>query len=57
MFSLKLSSFGFRENSMRYLLVTGSVLLLALYGLSALGAIILLYILLSLADNWFVKMP
>lgn len=57
MFSLKLSTFGFRENSMRYLLVIGSVLLLALYGLSALGAIILLYILLSLADNWFVKMP
>jgi len=57
MFSLKLSSFGFRENSMRYLLVICSVLLLALYGLSALGAIILLYILLSLADNWFVKMP
>ncbi len=57
MFSLKLSSFGFKENSMRYLLIIGSVLLLALYGLSALAAIILLYILLSLADNWFVKMP
>ena len=57
MFSLKLSSFGFRENSLRYLLVIGCVILLAFYGLSALAAIILLYILLSLADNWFVKMP
>ncbi len=57
MFSLKLSSFGLKENSMRYLLIICSVLLLALYGLSALAAIILLYILLSLADNWFVKMP
>jgi len=56
MFSLKLSSFGFKANSMRYLLILCSVLLLALYGLSALAAIILLYILLSLADNWFVKM-
>jgi hypothetical protein len=42
---------------MRYLLIICSVLLLALYGLSALAAIILLYILLSLVDNWFVKMP
>jgi CDP-diacylglycerol---serine O-phosphatidyltransferase len=57
MFSLKLSSFGFRENSLRYLLILCSVLLLALCGLSALAAIILLYILLSLADNWLVKMP
>jgi CDP-diacylglycerol--serine O-phosphatidyltransferase len=57
MFSLKLSSFGIKGNSMRYLLIICSVLLLALYGLSALAAIILLYILLSLVDNWFVKMP
>jgi CDP-diacylglycerol--serine O-phosphatidyltransferase len=57
MFSLKLSSFGIKENSMRYLLIICSVLLLALYGLSALAAIILLYILLSLVDKWFVKMP
>ncbi len=57
MFSLKLSSFGFRENSMRYLLVVCAVILLAILWLPALAAIILLYILLSLVDNWFVKMP
>lgn len=57
MFSLKLSSFGVKENSLRYLLVAGAVLLLALYGLPALAGIILLYILLSLTDNWLVKMP
>jgi CDP-diacylglycerol--serine O-phosphatidyltransferase len=57
LFSLKLSSFGLKENSMRYLLILCSVLLLALYGLPSLAAIILLYILLSLADNWLVKMP
>jgi CDP-diacylglycerol--serine O-phosphatidyltransferase len=57
MFSLKLSSFGLKGNSLRYLLIMCSLLLLAIYGLSALAAIILLYILLSLANNWFVKMP
>jgi CDP-diacylglycerol---serine O-phosphatidyltransferase len=57
MFSLKLSSFGVKENSMRYLLVLCSLFLLAIFRLPALGAIILLYILLSLADNQFVKMP
>jgi CDP-diacylglycerol--serine O-phosphatidyltransferase len=57
MFSLKLSSFGVRENSMRYLLVVCAVVLLAVLRLPALAAIILLYILLSLVDNRFVKMP
>lgn len=57
MFSLKLSSFGLKENSMRYLLITGSLILLAFFRLPALAAIILLYIILSLVDNRFVKMP
>lgn len=57
MFSLKLSSFGFKENSMRFLLVLGSTVLLAIFRLPALGLIILLYILLSMVDNRFVKMP
>jgi CDP-diacylglycerol--serine O-phosphatidyltransferase len=57
MFSLKLSSFGFRENSLRYLLVVCAVILLAVLWLPALAAIILLYILLSLVDTRFVKMP
>jgi CDP-diacylglycerol--serine O-phosphatidyltransferase len=57
MFSLKLSSFGIKENSLRYLLVVCALLLLVFIQLPALALIILLYILLSLADNWFVKMP
>jgi CDP-diacylglycerol---serine O-phosphatidyltransferase len=57
MFSLKLSSFGIKENSMRYLLVVCALILLVIIQLPALAAIILLYILLSLVDNWFVKMP
>jgi CDP-diacylglycerol---serine O-phosphatidyltransferase len=57
MFSLKISSFGFKENSLRYLLVICSLLLLAIFRLPALAAIVLLYILLSLADNLVVKMP
>jgi CDP-diacylglycerol---serine O-phosphatidyltransferase len=57
MFSLKLSSFGFKENSMRFFLVLGSAVLLAIFRLPALGLIILLYILLSLVDSRFVKMP
>lgn len=57
MFSLKLSSFGVRENSMRYLLVISSLFLLGFFRLTALAPIILLYIFLSVADRWFVKMP
>jgi CDP-diacylglycerol--serine O-phosphatidyltransferase len=57
MFSLKLSSFGLKENSLRYLLVISAVILLAALWLPALALIILLYILLSVADTLFVKMP
>jgi CDP-diacylglycerol---serine O-phosphatidyltransferase len=57
MFSLKLSSFGLKENSLRYLLVICAVILLAVFRLPALAAIILLYILLSLVDDRIVKMP
>ncbi len=57
MFSLKLSSFGLKENSLRYLLILGALILLAVFGLPALAAIILLYILLSVVDNRIVKMP
>lgn len=57
MFSLKLSSFGFRENSMRYMLILISAVLLVIFRLPALAGIIMVYILLSLADTLFVKMP
>jgi len=57
MFSLKLSSFGLKENSLRYLLVLSALILLAVFRLPALAAIILLYILLSIVDNRIVKMP
>jgi CDP-diacylglycerol---serine O-phosphatidyltransferase len=57
MFSLKLSSFGLKENSLRYLLVICALILLAVFRLPALAAIILLYILLSVVDSLIVKMP
>jgi CDP-diacylglycerol---serine O-phosphatidyltransferase len=57
MFSLKLSSVGFRENSLRYLLVACAIVLLAVFRLPALAGIILLYVLLSIVDTWIVKMP
>jgi CDP-diacylglycerol--serine O-phosphatidyltransferase len=57
MFSLKMSTFGFKENSLRYLLVLCSAALLAIFRLPALAAIILLYILLSVVDSRLVKMP
>ncbi len=56
MFSLKMSSFGLQENSLRYLLIIISLALLAMFRLPALAAIILLYIAFSLLNNWLVKM-
>jgi CDP-diacylglycerol--serine O-phosphatidyltransferase len=56
MFSLKMSSFSVKENSLRYALIIVSAALVVLFRLPALGAIILLYILFSLVNNWLVKM-
>jgi CDP-diacylglycerol--serine O-phosphatidyltransferase len=56
MFSLKFSSFGFRKNLLRYLFLLFSVVLIAAFGLPGLAPVIVLYILMSLINNWFVKM-
>ena len=56
MFSLKFSSFSFRKNILRYLLLLFAAILLVAYGLPGLAPVILLYIVLSMVNNWFVKM-
>jgi CDP-diacylglycerol--serine O-phosphatidyltransferase len=56
MFSFKFSSFGIRQNLMRYLLLVFAVLLIVIYGFSGFAPIIVLYVILSLINNWFVKM-
>ena len=56
MFSLKFSSFGIRKNSMRYIFLLFAAGLIVLYGLPGLAPVIVLYILISLINSWFVKM-
>jgi CDP-diacylglycerol--serine O-phosphatidyltransferase len=53
--ALKFKHFGWQGNAFRYLLVIGSVALLALFQLKGLPMAILLYILLSIVDNIFSK--
>ena len=57
MFSLKFSSFGLRENSMRYLFLVFTAVLLLIYGLPGFAPVIILYIILSLLNNAFIRMP
>jgi CDP-diacylglycerol---serine O-phosphatidyltransferase len=57
MFSFKFASFGIKENSLRYLFILLTALLLILYGLPGLAAVVVLYILMSLLNSWLVKMP
>jgi CDP-diacylglycerol---serine O-phosphatidyltransferase len=56
MFSLKFSSFGFRKNIMRYLFLLLSGVLLVLFRLPALAPVIVLYIVMSVINNRFVRM-
>jgi CDP-diacylglycerol--serine O-phosphatidyltransferase len=56
MFSLKFSTYDFRKNFLRYLFLALAALILICYGLPGLAPIILMYILISLANNFFVKM-
>jgi len=56
MFSLKFSSFGLKENSLRYVFILISALLLILFRLPGMAPVIVLYILLSLLNNRLVKM-
>jgi len=56
MFSLKLSSYAFRKNFLRYLFLIIAVVLIVIFGLPGLAPVIVAYIALSLINNWFVKM-
>lgn len=56
MFSLKFSDYGIRENFIRYLFLLIGVVLIAVHGLPGLAPAIVLYIILSLVNNRFVKM-
>jgi CDP-diacylglycerol--serine O-phosphatidyltransferase len=56
MFSLKFSSFAIRKNIMRYVFIAGTILLISIYGLPGLAPTVVLYIILSMINHWFVKM-
>ncbi|MDR2914533.1 MAG: CDP-alcohol phosphatidyltransferase family protein [Tannerella sp.] len=47
MFSLKISSFTWKENKLQYILILSAILLITLFGIIGISATILLYILLS----------
>jgi CDP-diacylglycerol--serine O-phosphatidyltransferase len=63
MFSLKFSSFGIRKNFMRYIFLLFAIGLILGFGirqeesfsLSGLAPVIVLYVVMSLINNWFVK--
>lgn len=55
MFSLKFSSLGLRKNLIRYIFLIASVGILAIYRFPGLGFVILLYIVMSMANAWFVR--
>jgi CDP-diacylglycerol--serine O-phosphatidyltransferase len=55
MFSLKFSSPGLHKNLIRYIFLIASIGILLVYQLPGLGFVILLYILMSLANAWFVR--
>lgn len=56
MFSLKFSSFGIQKNYLRYIFLLLAAGLLLVYRLPGLAPVIVLYIIMSLANNWFVNM-
>lgn len=56
MFSLKFSSMDIKKNSLRYLFLLFAAILIIVYGLPGLAPVIALYIVMSLINNWFVKM-
>ncbi len=56
MFSLKLADFSFRSNSMRYLFLIFALVLLVIFGLPALAPVIVLYIVMSVVNNLWLKM-
>jgi len=56
MFSLKFTTYGFRENHIRYVFLIVAAVLMAFLKWPGLTPVILLYILLSLVNNKFVHM-
>ena len=56
MFSLKFTTYGFRENSIRYLFLICSVILLIIFRLPGFAPVIIVYVIMSLVNNWLVKM-
>ncbi len=56
MFSLKFKNLSVRDNSIRYLFLILSAVIFILSGLRGLAPVIILYILLSLINNWFLRM-
>jgi CDP-diacylglycerol--serine O-phosphatidyltransferase len=56
MFSLKFKKLSFRDNGIRYLFIVISAVIIILFGLPGLAPVIILYILLSLFNNWFIRM-
>lgn len=56
MFSLKFVNISVEDNSVRYLFVILSAIIIVLLGVQGLAPVIILYILLSLINNWFIKM-
>jgi CDP-diacylglycerol--serine O-phosphatidyltransferase len=56
MFSLKFKKLSIRDNGIRYLFIVISAVIIILFGLPGLAPVIILYILISLFNNWLIKM-
>lgn len=56
MFSLKFKDLSFRNNGIRYLFIVISAVIIILFGILGLAPVIILYIILSLVNNWLFKM-
>jgi CDP-diacylglycerol--serine O-phosphatidyltransferase len=56
MFSLKFRTLSFKNNGLRYIFLIISAVIIILSGIQGLAPVIILYILLSLINNWLVKM-
>lgn len=53
MFALKFKSYGWQGNELRYGFIAASILLLAVLGLKGFAAVIVLYVLTSIANNLY----
>lgn len=53
MFALKFKSYGWQGNELRYGFIAASILLLAILGLKGFAAVIVLYVLTSIANNLY----